>query len=147
MNKTPQPLSKLIERFFKELGEEQRLREIKVFEVWNKVVGEKISENAKPVQIEKGRLVVVVRNSIWLSELGFERHKLKQRLNRLLGRGTVKEIIFRIGNLPAKEEAKEALKEPKPKHLLTQEWEEKLKQIQDPELRDMLKSYLEALDS
>ncbi len=142
----PEPIEKLIEKFFREAGEEQRYRESKVFQIWNQVVGEEISQNAQPVMVENGRLVVAVRNSLWLSELGFERHKIKRKLNRRLGKGTIREISFRIGNIPELGSKAEVFTSPQLERFapsqLKKEIEIKLEKIKDPELRESLKNLL-----
>jgi len=142
----PESVEKLLEKFFREVGEEQRFRESKVFQVWKQVVGEEISQNAQPIMVERGRLIVAVRNSLWLSELGFERHKIKRKLNRLLGKGTIREISFRIGNV--NEPAPESLcSETAPAQIsckpqVEQEIKSKLEEIKDPELKEILKNLL-----
>jgi hypothetical protein len=149
MARKPRPVSvdKLLEKFFKDLGQEQKYRELKVFDVWDRVMGEEIKSNAVPVSINQGRLTVAVRNSVWLTELGFTRQKIKNRLNRDLGRGTVKDISFRIGQVPeAVEEKKIQELGPKsPVPALAKEIDRMLGSVQDKKLRQLLKDWLEAM--
>ncbi len=91
------PVGSLVEKFFRGLGQEQRLRESRVFEVWDEAVGADIARNARPVSVKDGLLVVEVRNPVWMTELTFARPKLKSKLNRALGRGAIRDISFRIG--------------------------------------------------
>jgi len=140
----PLSLDKLLEQFFREHGQEQRFRELKVFEEWDKVLGEEIRENARPVSVNQGRLVVSVRNSIWLTELGFARQKLKSKLNRALGKGTIKDITFRIGPLEKKAGGKnhpEQIDNPSDPELAGR-IEKMLEKVADPELKGLLKNWL-----
>ncbi len=148
MKKTaPLPLEDLLGKFFRSQGQGQRFQELKVFQLWNEAVGEEIGKNARPVSVNQGRLVVAVRNSIWLSELGFERQKLKKKLNRVLGKGIIQEISFRIGPIPdSVPDPEESPPDSKP---LTPELEQKLQKllsrIDDPDLKSALKNLLRAL--
>lgn len=140
----PESLDRLLEKFFRQHGQEQRFKELKVFDAWNEAVGEQISRNAQPVSVNQGRLVVSVRNSIWLQELGFSRQKLKNKLNRILGKGVIKDISFRIGQIADAESVEKISQAPsKP---LSPELEQKINNllisIEDPELRAELKSLI-----
>lgn len=151
MARKPRPVSvdKLLEKFFRDLGQEQKYRELKVFDVWDRVMGEEIKSNAVPVSINQGRLTVAVRNSVWLTELGFTRQKIKTRLNRDLGRGTIKDISFRIGQIPERTEAGDA-KDKKPGTLdpaLDKKIEQMLGSIKDQALRKILKDWFCAMGS
>jgi len=143
----PVAVNKLVEKFFREIGQEQRFRELKVFEVWEQLMGEEIRENARPVSVNQGRLLVVVRNSIWLTELGFARQKIKGKLNRALGKGTIKDITFRIGPIPEKTEAKiqpgkiSGKADPE----LAEKIERMLGALDDRRLKELLKNWLSAL--
>jgi len=143
----PLALDKLLEKFFRERGEEQRFRELGVFDAWEAKMGEEIKRNAHPVSINQGRLVVVVRNSVWLTELGFARQKIKSKLNRELGKGTIKDITFRIGQIPEplveKSEAEQNAQTAAAR--LGERFEQLLASIDDQNLRALLKGWLAAL--
>jgi len=145
--KRPAPLDKLLDQFFKERGQEQKYRELKVFEVWDQVMGEEIKSNAVPVSVNQGRLQVSVRNSVWLTELGFARQKLKTKLNRNLGRGVIKDISLRIGQVPehgaadTQEEKPPQIKDP----ALDKKIDQMLASVGDEALRKLLKDWLAAM--
>ncbi len=140
----PEPLEKVLQRFFRQHGQERKFNELKVFELWNEAVGPEIGKNAQPVSVNNGWLTVKVRNSIWLQELGFERQKLKRKLNRLLGKGTITDITFRIGPIadpqpepaPNKSPAKPLSKD------LERKFESLVQAVDDPQLREQLKAFL-----
>ena len=149
MDRKAKPVSadKLLEKFFRDMGEDQRFRELGVFEVWDELMGEEIRKNAQPVSVNKGRLIVSVRNSMWLNELGFSRPKIKSKLNRELGKGTITDITFRIGSIPEKKaeeaEVKQSRKAPDPKSI--EQIKRMVSSIEDERLRELLKNWLAAV--
>ncbi|MFH0844240.1 MAG: DUF721 domain-containing protein [Pseudomonadota bacterium] len=71
--------------------------DVRIWRVWDEVVGPGIAINAQPLWIKKGRLRVRVTDSIWLQELEFVRENIREKLNEKLGRAAVKKIEFRLG--------------------------------------------------
>jgi len=71
--------------------------DMKIWKLWNGVVGRKIAEHAKPFSIKKGILLVKVTDSIWLQELEFKTEGIKESLNSMLQSKVVKKIRFRVG--------------------------------------------------
>ena len=71
----------------------------KIWDMWEKVVGEVISENAKPGAFRDGVLIINVSSSVWLHQLGFLKHDMKKNLNRAIGRNIIKTIKFKIASL------------------------------------------------
>jgi len=71
--------------------------DVDIWRVWAEVVGDTISESARPARIRKGRLRVTVSDPIWLQELNFLESTIREKLNKRLGRTAVKTIDFRVG--------------------------------------------------
>jgi len=71
--------------------------DVDIWKVWNEVVGQTISESARPTRIRKGRLSVTVSDPIWLQELNFLESTIREKLNSKLGRMAVDKIDFRVG--------------------------------------------------
>lgn len=69
----------------------------RIWEVWDRVVGPEISNNARPSWIRDRRLKVRVSDPIWLQELKFLEEDIRRRLNETLGREAVDKIEFRVG--------------------------------------------------
>ncbi len=70
-----------------------------IWEIWDGVVGEIISENAKPGSFRDGVLIVHVSSSVWLHQLGFLKHDMITNLNHTIGKNIIKQIKFRIASL------------------------------------------------
>ena len=62
--------------------------------VWDAVVGEKVSQNTKPISVEHGVITVSVSNPTWRQELLFKQQDIIKQLNNKLGKNTIKEIRF-----------------------------------------------------
>ncbi|MGH7856252.1 MAG: DUF721 domain-containing protein, partial [Candidatus Binatia bacterium] len=88
-------LSELVER----LEFRDRLREHRVWTVWEEVVGEILAARAEPIRIEDGKLVVRVANSAWMQELQFLKEEIRARLNERLGSRVVRNIYLVLGGV------------------------------------------------
>lgn len=62
---------------------------------WPRVVGEQAAKASRAEMIRNGVLFVRTRSSTWSQELVLHKHKLLQKLARLLGPGVVTDIVFR----------------------------------------------------
>jgi predicted nucleic acid-binding Zn ribbon protein len=72
--------------------------DVRIFDLWDGVVGPAISRNARPSWFREGRLRVRVSGPIWLQEIEFAEETIRERLNQALGRQAVKKIEFRLGD-------------------------------------------------
>jgi len=77
------------------LGIEGKVKEGRVFRVWDKGVGKKIATHTHLLKIKKGRLFVKVSDSSWLQELSFLKEKIIKKINKKMGEEVVKDIFFR----------------------------------------------------
>lgn len=91
----PKPIGAALTSLLEELGLGQRIRQLKVLEVWSRVVGERIAGVAMAEHIDRGRLIVRVSKAPWRTELLFMKRQIIERLNSALGEQIVKDIIFR----------------------------------------------------
>jgi len=93
----PESIANVLKRLVKKLGIEKKLSEKTIFSIWDEVAGEKISANAKPQSIMRGKLYVSVPSSIYIQEYSFVKKNLIEKLNEKLGKNFVKEIVFKVG--------------------------------------------------
>ncbi len=70
-----------------------------IWDMWDRVVGEVIAENAKPGAFRDGVLIINVSSSVWLQQLGFLKHDMQKNLNRAIGKNIIKQIRFKIASL------------------------------------------------
>ena len=58
------------------------------------IVGKKIEQNTTPDKVEHGVLTVKVKSPTWRQELVFEKQNILTKLNKKLGKNTIREIRF-----------------------------------------------------
>jgi hypothetical protein len=70
---------------------------IRVWHVWDSIVGDVISKNAKPAAF-KGRILLVhVTSSTWVHQLQFLKEEMIAKLNEALGKSLIDNLKFKIG--------------------------------------------------
>lgn len=97
----PVRIAEAVTAMFQRLGLEGRFRQTEIWRVWPVVVGERIARHAQPYAIRHGRLIVHVTDPVWLHHLSMMRHRLVPALNGKLHASVVRELILRVGELPA----------------------------------------------
>ena len=95
-----QKLSDILETFFQKYGYDRKILEHKAMFLWSDVVGEKFALHAQPSSISDGKVLVVVGDSVRLTELNLQKLKLIDQLNGKLGFNVIKDIEFKLGNVP-----------------------------------------------
>ena len=119
---------------------------VRIWKLWDGVVGKRIAKHARPSSIKKGVLMVKVTDSVWVQELEFKAETIKESLNRKLQREAVKKIRFRVGT--PQESKQISKKRSQQEHIqdLTPErqskMEEILAQIKDKEMRESLRQIM-----
>ncbi len=141
----PHRLGKILENYLTRAGLYQRIREQKIIDAWEVMVGKAIAEMTQPVRVRNRVLQVKVSNSVWMHELQFHKKLIIQKLNEYIGNPVVQELWFFIGE---KEAGKDTLLEggkKKPKRQtrdLSKEEkdriEREIRHLDDPEMKEIL---------
>jgi predicted nucleic acid-binding Zn ribbon protein len=63
---------------------------------WSNVVGSEASRRCAAVAFRDGQLIVEVVSSVWMYQLTAQKRGLLERLNRELGAGVVRDVVFRV---------------------------------------------------
>ncbi len=72
---------------------------VRVWQVWDSIVGNVIAQNAKPAAI-KGRILLVhVTSSSWIHQLQFLKKEMIAKLNDALGKTLIDDLKFKVGAL------------------------------------------------
>ena len=79
------------------LGLRRDLDDYRIFEAWERVVGEQIARNAQPVRLDAKRLVINVKSAVWMQELALLREDIRQRINDWMGREVVQDLFLVLG--------------------------------------------------
>lgn len=120
--------------------------DIRIWKLWDGVVGKKIAKHARPSWIKKGVLLVKVTDSVWLQELEFKAETIKERLNSKLQREAIKKIRFRVGTYKdSKQINKKRAKQENDQDFTLEkqrEMEEILARIRDKDLRSSLRQIM-----
>ncbi len=91
----PKQLSASIASALQQLGIGGRLKQYEVLNRWSSIVGEHISKVTTPERIERGKLIVRVKQSTWRNELVFMKKEIISKINKAMKQEIVKDIIFR----------------------------------------------------
>ena len=70
---------------------------IRVWHIWDSVVGEVISKNTKPAAFKGRILLVFVTSSTWVHQLQFLKEEMIAKLNEALGKSLIDDLKFKIG--------------------------------------------------
>ena len=96
-------LAAVLKKVLKNKGWEKKVREHRVFEIWEREVGGPIAENTMPKSVSRGVLFVIAKSSVWVQELTLKKPEILKRLNQRLGGELIKDIKFAQGEITAKE--------------------------------------------
>ena len=95
-------LAAVLKKVLKNKGWEKKVREHRVFEVWEDEVGGPIAENTRPKSVSRGVLFVIAKSSVWVQELTLKKPEILKRLNQRMGGEIIKDIKFAQGEITAK---------------------------------------------
>jgi hypothetical protein len=138
-------LSSTIERILNDRGWGAKLKEYRVFSLWQKAVGPGIARHAQPASIRGKRLTVMVDSSAWMQQLSLMKPEVLSRVNDRLGPDGIESITLKLGELERADERPEEY-QPAAGKLETGEQkriEEYLAGVKDPEAREALKKVIE----
>ena len=88
-------LADLLNKHRRESGREM----IRIYELWEDIVGTVIAKNAQPVACQKRLLLVNVTSSVWIQQLQYLKGDILSRLREVSGDLFVDDIKFKIGPL------------------------------------------------
>ncbi len=72
---------------------------LRVWQVWDGIVGDVIAQNARPAAFKGKILLVHVTNSTWIHQLQFLKKEMIAKLNDTLGNALIDDLKFKIGPL------------------------------------------------
>ena len=91
----PKPLKDLLKNFLEEYPHKERLKRGMVLSIWDKAVGEAISEKTEKIYFKEGRHIIHVKDPAWRHEIHMQRYQIKTKLNREVDDEIVKEVVVR----------------------------------------------------
>lgn len=111
----------------------------RVFAAWAKVVPQRVVDNARPVRLRRGALVVHTATSAWASVLQLDGEKILEALRARLPGAPVTKVVFRVGALPPAPPAEPKRRQSvalRPVTELPEDVARELARIRDDDLRD-----------
>ena len=91
----PRPLSFALEGLTAALAPATTLARVQ--QVWEQVLGARIAGAGTPISEHDGVLTVVCADSVWAAELELMGPELVERLNAVVGAGTIHKLRCRTG--------------------------------------------------
>ncbi|MCI0369924.1 MAG: DUF721 domain-containing protein [candidate division NC10 bacterium] len=79
---------------------ERPLKAASLEDLWPEVVGPEVAQRTRAGALSRGRLTVLVTDSVWLQQLTMLKPRLIEALNRHLGEPLVQDLFFRVETLP-----------------------------------------------
>lgn len=137
-------LSHTLDKMLKARGLGGRLSEYRVFGQWEKSVGPVIARHAQPQTVRGKKLTLIVDSPAWMQQLSLLKPEIVEKLNRNLGKETIKDITLRLGEIESREHPSEA---PPVRTVLGLDEREKIEDyvrgISDANTRDAIKRVIE----
>lgn len=103
----PQSIKDILENVLSQSGLDRGMEECKALSVWDDVASN-LAARTEPTGISHGRMYVNVTDSVILHHLTFLKKKYIEKINLLLGKDVVKDIVFRVGKIDKKRQITES---------------------------------------
>ncbi len=100
-------LSHTLGSMLKARGLGSRLDEYRVFGQWEKSVGPVIARHAQPQTVRGKKLTLVVDSPAWMQQLSLLKPQIVEKVNRNLGKETIKDIMLRLGEVESRQQSSE----------------------------------------
>jgi len=84
----------------KRFGLEKGIASFQLGTRWEEVVGHQIAAHTHPLEIRFDTLSLLVDEAVWMHQLSFMKKEIIDKVNRFLGKHTIRILRFRIGPLP-----------------------------------------------
>jgi predicted nucleic acid-binding Zn ribbon protein len=83
-----------LKKFLKSSGLEKGVAQQNAIDIWGSIVGENVSKNAIPIDVQHGILTVKTETPAWRQELHFQKKIIVENLNKKLNKKVIKDIRF-----------------------------------------------------
>jgi hypothetical protein len=90
-------LSSTIEKILHDRGWGAKLKEYRIYGVWEKAVGKGIARHARPAGMRGKKLTVMVDSSAWMQQLSLLKPEIMGKVNQHLHEEAVESITLKLG--------------------------------------------------
>lgn len=91
---TPQSLGDVIRDFLEETSLQDRMEELKAADLWKTVAGDYLASQTGKPYVKNGVMSIGVANASLRNELNMNRSRLREIINKNLGKEVITEIRF-----------------------------------------------------
>jgi hypothetical protein len=98
---TPQKLGQFLQKALKQRNIFLHLKDQHLLDAWHKAVGKTISAQTRVDRLDHDTLFVKVSSSAWMHQLQFVKNEIMDKLNEILGKESVRNLFFSIGEVSA----------------------------------------------
>lgn len=95
----PQAVGEVISQLFARRGYARQSAANAWTEAWNQAAGRAFAEGSRAGGLRRGVLEVVVKNSILMQDIAFEKKRILTDLKKLVPEAGIRDLRFRIGAL------------------------------------------------
>lgn len=93
--KEAEKLGDVLQQYLVAIGADRHIKEIRVTQEWDKIVGPMIARNTEDICLKDGVLTVKFRSAIIRNEIMMRRSSLQKIINDAIGEEVVKNIIVK----------------------------------------------------
>ena len=90
-------LSTTIEKILRDRGWGTKLKEYRIYGVWEKAVGKGIARHARPAGMRGKKLTVIVDSSAWMQQLSMLKPEIMGKVNQHLREDAIESITLKLG--------------------------------------------------
>jgi len=90
--KNTQPLKEVIDRYLKIIGADKRLKEIRLKEQWEEIIGKNIAAKTEKIVIKDGTVHLLVPSSVVKNELRMVKSEIIRRFNEAAGENIIRDL-------------------------------------------------------
>jgi len=95
----PKHVADLLSSLMSRRGYAQQKSAADCTSAWQNAVGSELAKDSRAGDVRRGVLEVIVRNSVLMQELTFQKRQLIKRLGRLVPERKIRDIRFRVGSI------------------------------------------------
>ncbi len=98
-NKAPTHIGKVLEHVLETYRQQSDAELLRIWEIWDQAVGDRISQIAQPGAFKGNQLWVHVAHSGLIQELQFSKQSLISKINQAFGKKIIHDIKFKVGQI------------------------------------------------
>jgi len=93
--KDPENLGDVLQQYLVAIGADKRIKEVRVTQEWDRIVGPMIARNTSDIGLKDGVLTVRFRSPIIRNEISMRRTSLQKLINDAMGDEVVAKIVVK----------------------------------------------------